>query len=225
MEYEGNNEIIFPLKVKPLNDRGLLYDWTIKNPTDKNATQTIYGRNRSGGTRKHAARDLYTDFFGRNIKNPKSNVEIVAIANGEVLDTRAFYLETHQVTILHETSKYGKFIIRYGEMDKNSIKVNIGDKVKQGQVLGYAGLMLENGVHPNIVPNRQVMMLHFEYFTNGNDTNVIGKLTDKSKLPFQRRNDIIILLEAINEKVGINYWSYILLLCAITCKQHRNRMQ
>ena len=24
------NEIIFPLKVKPLNDKGLSYDWTIK---------------------------------------------------------------------------------------------------------------------------------------------------------------------------------------------------
>ena len=201
VEYGRNNEIIFPLKVKPLNDKGLLYDWSIKNPTDTNATQTIYGRNRNGGARKHAARDLYTDFFERNIKNPKSNVEIVAIADGEVLDEGEFYLDTKQVTILHETSKYGKFIVRYGELDSSRILVNIGDKVKQGQVIGYAGLMLKGKpkIHPNIIPNKQVMMLHFEYFTNGNDTNVIGKLTDYSKLPFQRRNDIADPLEILQE--------------------------
>ena len=201
VEHGRNNEIIFPLKVKPLNDKGLLYDWSIKNPTDTNATQTIYGRNRNGGARKHAARDLYTDFFERNIKNPKSNVEIVAIADGEVLDEGEFYLDTKQVTILHETSKYGKFIVRYGELDSSRILVNIGDKVKQGQVIGYAGLMLKGKpkIHPNIIPNKQVMMLHFEYFTNGNDTNVIGKLTDYSKLPFQRRNDIADPLEILQE--------------------------
>ncbi|WP_245596269.1 hypothetical protein [Helicobacter rodentium] len=81
-EEENLKEIIFPLKVKPLNDKGLPYDWSIKNPTDIKATQTIYGRNRQGGKRKHAGRDLYTDFFERNVKNPKSNIEIIAIANG-----------------------------------------------------------------------------------------------------------------------------------------------
>ena len=70
------NEIIFPLKVKPLNDKGLSYDWTIKNPTDKNATQAVYGWNRNGGKRKYAARDLYT--------NPL--IEVIAIADEKVLE-------------------------------------------------------------------------------------------------------------------------------------------
>ncbi|WP_233714365.1 M23 family metallopeptidase [Helicobacter trogontum] len=202
--YERNNEIIFPLKVKPLNDKGLLYDWSIKNPTDKNATQTIYGRNRNGGRRKHAARDLYTDFFERNIKNPKSNVEIVAIADGEVLDKRDFYLDTKQVTILHETSKYGKFIVRYGELDSSRILVNIGDKVKQGQVIGYAGLMLEGEpkIHPNIVPNKQVMMLHFELYKDGSKIDVKKGGKDILSIAgniFERRNDIADPLEILQE--------------------------
>ena len=200
--YERNNEIIFPLKVKPLNDKGLSYDWSIKNPTDKNATQTIYGRNRNGGRRKHAARDLYTDFFERNIKNPKSNVEIVAIADGEVLDKRDFYLDTKQVTILHETSKYGKFIVRYGELDSSRILVNIGDKVKQGQVIGYAGLMLKSGTHPSIVPHKQVMMLHFELYKDGSKIDVKKGGKDILSIAgniFERRNDIADPLEILQE--------------------------
>ena len=202
VEYGRNNEIIFPLKVKPLNDKGLLYDWSIKNPTDTNATQTIYGRNRNGGARKHAARDLYTDFFERNIKNPKSNIEIVAIADGEVLDKRDFYLDTKQVTILHETSKYGKFIVRYGELDSSRILVNIGDKVKQGQVIGYAGLMLKNGIHPSIVPHKQVMMLHFELYKDGSKIDVKKGGKDILSIAgniFERRNDIADPLEILQE--------------------------
>ncbi len=200
-EYKASNEIIFPLKVKPLNDKGLPYDWSIKNPTDKNATQTIYGRNRNGGKRKHAARDLYTDLLERSIKNPKSNTEIVAIANGKVLDTKDFYLDTHQVTILHETTKYGKFIVRYGELDSGRILIKAGDKVSKGQVIGYAGLMLNKGIHPNIVPNKQVMMLHFELYKDGTRDNVRGKdiLTIKGENDFSRRKDIADPLEILQE--------------------------
>lgn len=173
------NEIIFPLKVKPLNDKGLSYDWTIKNPTDKNATQAVYGWNRNGGKRKYAARDLYT--------NPL--IEVIAIADGKVLEQKEFYEGTYQVTVLHETSKYGKFIIRYGELDKNSILVKSGDIIKQGQVLGKTGKM--NGI--------KNYMLHFEYFTDGNDIKVSGKLTDKSNPPFNRRKDITDPLEILQE--------------------------
>ena len=187
--YESESDIIFPLKVKPLNDKGLPYDWTIEKPTDKKATQTIYGYNRKNG-RKHAGRDLYTNFFERNIKSPQSNIEIVAIANGTVLSVGGFYYDTYQITILHETSKYGKFIVRYGELDTKRLLVKVGDSVKQGQAIGYAGLLLKNKVHPNIVPNKQVIMLHFEYFTNGNDANVNQKLTNRSNPPFERRKDI-----------------------------------
>ena len=179
--YERNNEIIFPLKVKPLNDKGLSYDWSIKNSTDKNASQSVYGSRRSGGTRKHAARDLYT--------NPLT--EVIAIADGKVLEQKNFYEGTYQITVLHETSQYGKFIIRYGEMDKNSILVKDGDEIKQGQILGKTGKM--NGI--------KNYMLHFEFYTNGTRDDVKGNgvLTMKGKNAFQRRDDIADPLEILQE--------------------------
>lgn len=107
---------------------------------------------------------------------------------GEILDVKHFYYETYQVTILHETSKYGKFIVRYGELDKDSILVKIGDKVSKGQVIGYAGLMLKQGVSINIVPNKQVMMLHFEFYKDGNRKEIADKdtLTISGKNLFNR---------------------------------------
>ncbi|WP_238699314.1 M23 family metallopeptidase, partial [Helicobacter sp. MIT 05-5294] len=142
--------------------------WSIANPADKDATQTIYGRNRNGGTRKHTGRDLYTNLFDKDYKNSQSDVEIVAIADGIVPEERDFYYQTKQITILHKSFKYGKFIIRYGELDSNRILVKRGDKINRGQTIGYAGLMLNaQNIHPNIVPNKQVMMLHFEYFSDG----------------------------------------------------------
>ena len=181
IEIVEEGEIIFPLKIKPLNDKGLPYDWTIKNATDKNATQTIYGRNRSGGARKHAARDLYTSPL----------TEVVTISDGIVLDSGDFYEGVHQVTISHETSKYGKFIIRYGEMDKNSILVKKGDKIKQGQTIGKTGKM-------NEIKN---YMLHFEFYTNGDRKDVRGKdilsVTGKNANVFKRRDDITNPLEIL----------------------------
>ncbi|WP_306304633.1 M23 family metallopeptidase, partial [Helicobacter cinaedi] len=179
--YGERNEIVFPLKVKPINDKGLSYDWSIKNPIDKNATQTIYGRNRQDGTRKHAARDLYT--------NPLT--EVIAIADGKVLEQKDFYEGTYQVTILHETSKYSKFIVRYGELDKNSILVKDGDEIKQGQVLGKTGKM-------NNINN---YMLHFEFYKDGTKDGIRGKdvLTISGKNDFNRREDITDPLEILQE--------------------------
>jgi len=49
------------------------------------------------------------------------------------------------------------------------VKVKAGDRARKGQVIGYAGFMINNGRHPDIVGNKIVTMLHFEYFTNGAD--------------------------------------------------------
>lgn len=161
-----------------MNDKGLPYDWSIKNLTDKNASQTIYGRNRKNG-RKHAGRDLYT----------KPLTEVVAITDGTVLDKAYFYEGTYQVTdflepVLHKSTKYGKFIIRYGELDNEAIFVKKGDMVKQGQVLGKTGKM--NGI--------KNYMLHFEFYTNGNRIDIRGKdiLSRPNDLKniFRRRDDL-----------------------------------
>ncbi|MCJ8591091.1 M23 family metallopeptidase, partial [Klebsiella pneumoniae] len=93
--------IIFPLKVKPKNDiNGVWknYYWAA-SLSDSNASQAIFGRNRSGGSRKHAARDLYTD----------PSTEIVAVCDGTVKSITAYYMGTSQITIEHKTNDNRRF--------------------------------------------------------------------------------------------------------------------
>ena len=182
-------EIIFPLKSKPINNFdqrfGANYNWT------KNNNQTGFGTVRSKGIRKHAARDLYT----------KPYTEIVAICDGTVLRVAPFYCETNQITVKHQTKSGRQFIIRYGEVDPNSIKVKQGDFVKQGTVLAKTGFLHNKETKkPEVVKNGTIIyMLHFEYYSNVGELNLKKPLTDKSRLPFQRREDLLDPLEILIE--------------------------
>ena len=121
-----------------------------------------FGSSRDGGTRKHAAADLY-HIVGR---------PIYAIDDGEVLDSYFFYSNTYAVEVKHP-----KFIVRYGEIRKALASgVKIGSKVKAGQVIGYVGQM--DCCRP---------MLHFEQFSG----KASGPLTNQSKPPYFRRSDLI----------------------------------
>ena len=182
-------EIIFPLKSKPINNFdqrfGANYNWT------KNNNQTGFGTVRSKGIRKHAARDLYT----------KPYTEIVAICDGTVLQTSEFHSETNQITVKHKTKSGRQFIIRYGEVDPKSIKVKQGDFVKQGTVLAKTGFLHNKKTKkPEVVKNGTIIyMLHFEYYSNVGELNLKKPLTDKSRLPFQRREDLLDPLEILIE--------------------------
>ena len=201
VKVEIGKEIVFPLKIKPLNDRGMEYDWTLMLG-DKGESQAIFGRNRNNGKRQHAARDLYTDMpFKKNvdIKTFKSDVEIVSIADGEVIKTGNFYCKTDHITIQYDTVEFGSFIIRYGEVDPSRVKVKAGDMVRKGQVIGYSGLMIDNGDHPNIVDKKIVTMLHFEYFTNGANKDDPLTVTNDSNNKFKRRKDLADPLEILKE--------------------------
>lgn len=134
-----------------------------------------------------------------NEKTFTSNVEIVSIADGEVIKTGDFYYKTNHITIQYDTVEFGSFIIRYGEVDPSRVEVKAGDKVRKGQVIGYAGFMINNGKHPYIVDKKIVTMLHFEYFTNGADTS--GNLTVRNdpNNKFQRRKDLADPLEILKE--------------------------
>lgn len=182
-------EIIFPLKSKPINNFdqrfGANYNWT------KNNNQTGFGTVRSKGIRKHAARDLYT----------KPYTEIVAICDGTVLRVAEFYCKTNQITVKHKTKSGRQFIIRYGEVDPESIKVKQGDFVKQGTVLAKTGFLQEKYTKkPKVVKNGTIIyMLHFEYYSNVGELNLKKPLTDKSRLPFQRREDLLDPLEILIE--------------------------
>ena len=201
VKIEIGNEIVFPLKIKPLNDKGMEYDWTLMID-DKRAKQSVFGKSRNNGTRKHAARDLYTDMPPRTNANElafTSNVEIVSIADGEVIKTSEFYYKTNQITIQYDTVEFGSFIIRYGEVDPSRVKVKAGDTVRKGQVIGYAGFMINNGKHPGIVRDQIVTMLHFEYFTNGTNKDDPLTVRNDPNNKFQRRKDLADPLEILKE--------------------------
>ncbi|MBW7730441.1 glycoside hydrolase family protein [Enterobacter hormaechei] len=176
-----NKEIIFPFKVKPKNDiEGVWkrYYWAA-SLTDSNASQAIFGRNRSRGNRKHAARDLYSEPL----------TEIVAVSNGIVRSISHYYFGTWQITIEHTTNDGRHFYIRYGEVDPQSIVFGNGEKVQQGTVIAKTGLMIDPSTrrHPNIIPGQVVYMLHFEYYP-GNET--LPPPNNTPTPPFQRRNDL-----------------------------------
>lgn len=188
--------IIFPLLVKPENDDmkkwGKARNWATQ-PGNNMAT---YNAGRSGTTRKHAGRDLYT--------NPLETV--VAIADGEVLEVRDFYCETHQVSIRHTLKDGRDFIIRYGELDPKSIKVKKGDKVVQKQELGKTGKLLKyiKKTHEYVplmkLNGETIYMLHFEYFTGSIGFNLDkNPLTDKGERNHQRRRDVFDALPILRE--------------------------
>ena len=181
--------IIFPLKVKPENDvNGVWkrYCWAA-SLTDSNASQAIFGRNRSGGERKHAARDLYT----------RPDTEIVAICHGVVRSISNYYYGTWQITVEHKASDGRHFYIRYGEVDRESITVSINEEIEQGRVIAKAGLMIKpNGRHPEIIRGSTVYMLHFEYYLGEASTPPPNNTTD---LPYKRRRDLRDPLEILLE--------------------------
>lgn len=147
---ECSRPVIFPLIAKPVNDTGMEYanyNWRDK----AGANQAVYAsyRIRENRTKKlikksfHASRDLYTDVYndtGRYSFLSSKNY-VVSVSDGEVLSTGRFYAGTYVVTVKHTTCDGRNFIIRYGELDKDSIKVKQGDKVKQGQVIGKPGFL------------------------------------------------------------------------------------
>ena len=118
-------------------------------------------RNRCG--RKHAAVDL---------KAPPGT-PIRAMEDGEVIvEPRIFYDSVKAFAIDH-----GSFIARYCEISRTAPGVeHRGVRVRKGQTIAYVGRL-----------NSGNSMLHLELYS-GTRT---GRLTDKSRLPFQRRADLL----------------------------------
>ena len=153
--------VIFPLLSKPINDTGQEYDnYDWRSAQGEN--QAVYKSYRIRKSSKrnitkksfHAARDLYTDVYndtGRYSFLSSKNY-VVAVSDGEVLSTGSFYAGTDVVTVKHTTCDGRSFIIRYGELDKSSIKVKQGDKIKQGQVIGRPGFLHKTDDEGNIIP-------------------------------------------------------------------------
>ena len=195
--------IIFPLMEQPLNDPGKPYanfDWR-KKLGEKGASQTVFNWNRNGGRRKHAGRDLYTRAQNADA-SAKPGSEVVSIAPGKILDVKSFYYETDAVTISHTTEDGRKFIIRYGELDPKSVehlKKRIGETIQQGEVLGVTGVLINNGKPVTIANNKNISMLHFEYFTGkGHSLDRADNLRNPNNI-YQRRTDLADPLDILLE--------------------------
>ena len=107
------------------------------------------------------------------------------------------------MTVLHNTCDGRSFIIRYGELDPESIKVSVGQDILQGQILGRPGFLSKKDKNQNKVPidvilDKVVFMLHFEYFSKGEVTNKpFSKAFSNNR--FDRRADIEDALDILEE--------------------------
>ena len=177
--------VIFPLLSKPVNDIGQEYDnydWRGKHGINQAVYKSyrIRKSSKKNITKKafHAARDLYTDVYNDkgNYGLLKSRNYVRAVSEGKVLEVGYFYAGTYKVTVQHTTCDGRSFIIRYGELDPASIKVAVGETVKQGQILGRPGFLSKKNkkketVPINVIMDKVVFMLHFEYFASGELSN------------------------------------------------------
>jgi GH24 family phage-related lysozyme (muramidase)/LysM repeat protein len=192
---KGVPPIIFPIQTRPLNDEGGIYGtqscdytWT-KQLHSGGHDQPRFGANRMGG-RKHAARDLYLD----------AHTPIIAIAPGVVVKREFFYSQTWQISIHHKTSDGREFIALYGEVDLDSIKVKVGDSVRQGDVLARSGILIDNGRALGVVGNKNVSMLHFETYDGSGGFSPNSKLNGSGlQSPFYRRADLMDSLAILQE--------------------------
>lgn len=120
---------------------------------------------RGGGTRLHAAADIY-----RYKDEP-----ILAVAPGEVIRNRYyFYQGTYALEVVHS----GGFVVRYGEITgRGPNKVKSGADIKMGERIGYMGVVNSGCCRP---------MLHFELY----DGSKRGSLSQRGN-KFQRRSDLM----------------------------------
>jgi murein DD-endopeptidase MepM/ murein hydrolase activator NlpD len=132
-------------------------------PTADFHTNPRYFRCPRGHGRLHAAVDLWAPHL----------TPIRAIADGTVIQAPYyFYLGTNALEVNHP----GIGVVRYGEIDmKKVVHLKGGDKIKQGDIIAYVGLLTLN-----------TTMLHFELYSGKEK----GPLTVHTP-PFQRRADLV----------------------------------
>lgn len=131
-----------------------------------------FGARRAGGSRAHAACDLYSP----------AGTTIYAISDGTV--TRGpspFYKGTYSLEIDH-----GAFLARYCEIDATT-RIEAGDTVRAGQPIARVGHLVGITVASD--------MLHLElYDKSASGPLSVGAATsarDSSGVPYHRRRDLI----------------------------------
>lgn len=125
----------------------------------------MFGARRGGGTRSHAAADLYR----------YRNEPILSVGPGTVVrDVYYFYQGTYALEVVHS----GGFVARYGEITQNVPRdVRRGREVHMGQRIGAMGVVNSGCCRP---------MLHFELYSGNRN----GSLSNNTP-PYQRRADLM----------------------------------
>jgi len=139
---------------------------TLRRPTDSYRTgMRRFQASRSGGTRYHAACDLYRTH----------GEQAVAVNTGKVIRNRYYFYEgTYAIEIKHSDGK----VVRYGEITgKAASGVYLGSSVATGQTVGYIGTVSSGCCKP---------MLHFEMYSG----TATGPLTQGGNM-FSRRSDLM----------------------------------
>ncbi len=189
-------ELVFPLEQKPLNILAGKYSNKAFNG-NQGANTATYKSTRPGN-RLHAGRDLYTKPF----------TPVLSMGEGTIIKTGDYYKRTDEITIRH-TCQYKEnynLIVRYGELDPNSISIKKGDTVKKGQIIGNTGSLLNEDDSPfYTIKGIPIYMVHIEMY-DGSIEGTPPNNTKNWKNPnkFYRREDgfdpLIILNKIFNNQ-------------------------
>lgn len=171
----------------PAKDISATPSWTF--PTNKRASVSYksgmrrFLASRSGGTRWHAACDIYR----------VQGEEAVSVSSGQVIrDRYYFYQGTYAIEVRHTGGK----VVRYGEVTgKAAPGIALNRPVTAGQVIGYVGKVNSGCCTP---------MLHFEMYS-GTASGALSQGGNK----FNRRLDLIdpssYLTDWEKQKFGTSY--------------------
>lgn len=149
----------------PVNTNAYVFP-TIARPSVSYLTgQRAFGSSRGGGSRAHAANDLY------RVKGEK----VVAVSAGTVIrDIYSFYEGTYALEVKQADGR----VVRYGEITgTRAPNIKSGSAITPGQVIGYVGKVNSGCCTP---------MLHFELYS-GKSTGALTRSGNK----YVRRSDLV----------------------------------
>jgi hypothetical protein len=129
-----------------------------------------FGGSRGGGTRIHAAVDLYR----------YKDEALTSVAPGVVIRGLAFfYQDTYSLEVMHS----GGFVVRYGEMTGKTVdNVSIGKQLKMGDRIGYMGKVNSGCCEP---------MLHFELYSGKLRGSLTQEGAEVNGILYNRRRDLL----------------------------------
>lgn len=168
---------------KPIVNLGWQFP-TVKRPSSSYKTGARrFKANRGGGSRYHAACDLYR----------VRNEEVVSVNGGQVIrDTYFFYQGTYAIEVRHTDGR----VMRYGEItSRKAPGVRLNSTVDGGQVVGYIGKVNSGCCTP---------MLHFEMYS-GQGSGPLSQSGNKFRRRWDLQDPTSDLVNWEFNKFGVSY--------------------